>query len=167
MPEPIACVSASLGESLGAARQIAGRLPGLALRPCSLARYLGDPDAPRRIVLCAAGRSRTEDLGFLQSAAARLLWPAPPDDFRDAIGGLRTRPSPPSRPAGRTPPASRAPEALAAALLMEGRIDAARARKALRSPAPRDWIVESVRHVRIGGPGLDGLARAGVRWSAL
>jgi hypothetical protein len=165
--EPIACVAATTGESLGAAEEIAGRLPGFVLRPCSLARYLADPDAPRRIVLCAAGGSRTEDLIFLASAAARLFWPAPPADFRDAIGGLRTRPASPSRPAGRTVRTRRAPEALAAALLMEGRIDAARARKALRSSAPRDWIVESARHVHIGGSGLDGLARAGVRWSAL
>jgi hypothetical protein len=61
---------------------------------------------------------------------------------------------------------------MSAALLLEGPVDRARARAALAaSPGgaerPRDWIVESARHVRLSGPLLGALARAGVRWSAL
>ncbi len=52
------------------------------------------------------------------------------------------------------------------ALLLEGTIDAARARSALHSE-PRDWIVESARHVRLGSRALAALTRAGVVWSAL
>ena len=81
-----------------------------------------------------------------------------------AVAGLRAphrrprrlRPAAPARPSGGLP----------SALLLEGPVDAARARAALRS-APRDWIVESARHVRLGGPSLAALAREGVAWSAL
>ena len=49
MPGPIACIAASLGESRRAAGAMSGRLPASAVHPFSLAGYLDDLEAPRRI----------------------------------------------------------------------------------------------------------------------
>lgn len=164
MPDSIACVAPRLGEARSAAREVAARAPGTLLLPCSLRGYLAAVDAPSRIVLCAAG-PLDEALEFLGTALPRLLWPRVPAGLSEAIGGLRTRPSPSaaagaaSRGLARREPSS--------ALLMEGLIDARRARAALLSPGPRDWVVESARHVRIPARWLGALDRAGIRWSAL
>jgi hypothetical protein len=43
----------------------------------------------------------------------------------------------------------------------------ARARKAAASAAPRNWIVERARSVRIGPAGLRELREFGIRWSVI
>ncbi len=162
--EPVAILAATAAEAAAAAREIAPRLPGVALAPVSLAGYLRSPDAPSRVVFCVTGKPPARARAFLTRAAARLLWPAPPADLFDAVGGLLTAARRPRRlRAAAAPPG---PGALTAALLLEGPVDVRRARAALRS-APRDWIVESARHVRVGSRALAALARAGVAWSVL
>ncbi len=162
--EPVAVLAATAAEAAAAAREIAPRLPGVALASGSLDRYLRSPDAPSRVVLCVTGRPVAAARRFLSRAAARLLWPAPPADIFDAVAGLREPVRRPRRLRGAT--ARARPGALPAALLLEGPVDAARARAALRS-GPREWIVESVRHVRVPPRALSALERAGVGWSAL
>lgn len=165
MPNTIACLAPHLGEARRAAKQIAARAPGAVLVPCSLRSYLADLGAPSRVVLCASGPP-DRGLDFLRAAVRRLLWPCVPAGLREAIGGLRAEAvgtgeeNVPARPAVRR----REPSA---ALLMEGLIDERRARAALLSPGPRDWVVESARHVRISERWLEALEQAGIRWSAL
>lgn len=135
------------------------------MAPFSEASYLAAPAAPRRIVLCPPGVSVAGDLAFLERVAARLLWPAPPARMADAIGGIRGEemPAPPrSRGASAGPRRARGP-----ALLLEGTVDAARARAALRASPTRDWIVESAVRVRLTTLALSLLAREGVRWTTL
>ena len=164
MPHSIACLAPRLGEARRAAERIAERAPGAVLVPCSLRSYLADPGAPSRLVLCASGPP-DRDLEFLRAAARRLLWPRVPAGLREAIGGLRAEEAgsgdgaAPSRDVRRREPS--------AALLMEGLIDQRRARAALLSSGPRDWVVESARHVRIPARWLDTLELAGIRWCAL
>ncbi len=161
---PVAIVAASEAEAAAAARAIERRLPGVVLEPNSLGGYLRAPDAPGRVVLCVTGRSATRARAFLRRAAERLLWPSPPADLLDAVAGLRpVRASRPGRGAGARARGAAGPRM---ALLLEGPVDARRARAALRS-TPREWIVESARHVRVGPRGMAALARAGVAWSAL
>ena len=133
--------------------------------PCSLRTYLADPRAPSRVVLCASGPP-DRDLEFLEAAARRLLWPGVPSGLREAIGGLRAEPDG-AREIGSSSRAEvRRPEP-SAALLMEGLVDERRARAALLSSGPRDWVVESARHVRVPARWLETLELAGIRWSAL
>jgi hypothetical protein len=164
-PGPVAILAATAAEAASAAREVGRRLPGVALAPASLDGYLRSADAPGRVVLCVTGKTAAAARAFLRRATERLLWPAPATDLLDAIAGLRSASAP--RPAPRPGSARRGhfggPRS---ALLLEGPVDARRARAALRS-VPRDWIVESARHVRVGTSELAALARAGVAWSAL
>jgi hypothetical protein len=82
----------------------------------------------------------------------------------EAVAGLREPHRRPKRLREDLP--RRRPGSMPSALLLEGPVDAARARAALRS-APRDWIVESARHVRLGDRALAALSRRGVAWAAL
>jgi hypothetical protein len=171
----IVCISprGSLARADQAA--IAARLPGVALSVRSIDSYCATVPAESRILLCPSGASAARDLDFLRRAAGRLLWPAAPADFRDAIAGLR---APRSRPrAARFGQArSRAREGdTVSALLLEGRVDPARMRAILAAASgdgadrrvPRDWIVESPCHVALSASWARTLARAGVRLSAL
>lgn len=140
-------------------------LPGATPVPLTLARYLRVENPPRRVVLCPAGRSVARDLAFLRAVAARLLWPAPPARVAEAIDGIRAgddAPLPAS--AGRRRPES---GRSGPALLLEGTVDAVRARAALRGSRTRDWIVESAARVRLSERSLARLADEGVRWSVL
>ena len=161
----VAVVAATAAEAKAAADALRGRVSENALMPVTYSAYLSDPAAPARIILCATRGPSSRGLAFLARASARLLWPAPPADIDAAIGGLRDSEHMPRR--GRA--ARRG--AVRAALLLEGPVDPLRARAALAaSPAfegPRDWIVESARHVRLSVSALASLARAGVRWFAL
>ena len=158
----VAVLAATAADAASAGREIAARLPSADVEATTLEGYLATPDAPERIVLCVTDRPGAR--AFLRRAVARLLWPPPHADVFEAVAGLREphrrprrlRTAAPARPSGGLP----------SALLLEGPVDAARARAALRS-APRDWIVESARHVRLGGRALAALAREGVAWSAL
>lgn len=163
MTGEIAVIAVRASLARAAALSIAQRLPEASLAPASLDGYLARPNAPRRVVLCAAPADREHE--FLRRATARLLWPAPPADFLDAIAGLRT--DGPAHPASRRSRRSPAAAGLSAALLLEGPVDATRASAALRSSATRNWIVESVHHVRLTARRLVALERVGVRWSAL
>ncbi len=159
---PLAVVAASAAEAAAAARTIERRLPGAVLAPASLEDYLRATEASGRVVLCVTGRNASRARAFLRRAAERLLWPSPPADLLDAVAGLR--PVAAARPGSAAP--ARGESAPRTALLLEGAVDARRARAALRS-TPREWIVESARHVRVGPRGMAALARAGVAWSAL
>ncbi len=165
MPDSIACLAPRLGEARRAAERIAALAPGTVLVPCSLRSYLADPRAPSRIVLCASGPP-DRSLEFLQTAARRLLWPRVPAGLGEAIGGLRAEPAG-VREVGASSRATFRRSEPSAGLLMEGLIDERRARAALLSAGPRDWIVESARHVRIPARWLETLEQAGIRWSAL
>jgi hypothetical protein len=132
-----------------------------AIESFSLDGYLAAAAAPDRIVLFPRGENLDADLAFLREAKARLLWPAPPREIADAIAGLVT-----DAPPGRGRMSRRRPGPLVTALLLEGAVTRARAHAALASPV-RLWVVESVRLVRLSGAELAGLAREGVRWSAL
>lgn len=163
-PPPLAL----LGPTTGAARRLASRLqarlPAFSLVPISLARFLSDRQAPSRVVLCPEGVSLSEDLVFLESARRRALWPPPGVDLWGAIAGLRgsheeapeSAPIPGPRRSRRT-----------SALLLEGDVTPAGARRALASGAPRLWIVERVQRVRISEAGLEALRLRGIRWSVL
>ncbi len=141
------------------------KLPGATLVPFTLARYLRAENPPRRVVLCPAGRSVARDLAFLRAVAARLLWPAPPARVVEAIDGIRSGDDTPfvasamrrRRESRRSGPA----------LLLEGAVDAARARAALKGSRTREWIVESAGRVRLSKRSLARCADAGVRWSVL
>ncbi len=159
----VAVVASSAAEARAVAPALVSRLRGARLEPFSLAAYLRAPAAPAHVVLCAARGPANPGIAFLRGAAARLLWPSPPEDLRDAVAGLLSLPdTPPRRRADRPRNSGEA----RSALLLEGAVGPERARAAL-SAAPRDWIVESARHVTMSRAGLAALARAGVRWSAL
>jgi hypothetical protein len=166
MKRAVVCIAPTGRLSRQAAEEIAAGLPGVPLVTRSIAGYLAAPQDGQRILLCPAGNSVPSDLAFLHRVAWRLLWPAPTADFQDAIGGLRTRGTP--HAAARSAPEPRRPaRGLVAALLLEGRVDAARARAVLDSSALRDWIVESPRHVQVSERLGRSLENAGVRWTAL
>jgi hypothetical protein len=163
---PVAVVAATAAEARVAASapELRAGTPGYDVFPAALSAYLADPQAPPRVILCATRGPSARGLAFLARASERLLWPAPPADIDAAIGGLR------ERDFGRSPGRPARHERLRTALLLEGRVDPNRARAALAAverAGPRDWIVESARHVRVTGAGLAALARAGIRWSAL
>jgi hypothetical protein len=154
-----------VGATLAAAREVrfaaATRLPRARLQPISLARYASDPAAPLKIVLCPAGKSVADDLEFLRAARRAVLWPPPTAELWSAIAGLRgSHDAPPST----APPGARR---RGSALLLEGNLSLPRARRAVSSGAPRDWIVERVQSVRVGPSGLDELRRLGIRWAVL
>ena len=169
MPLTIACVGPGRRSAIGAADMVAASLPKARVEAYSLAGYLAATRAPHRIVLCPAGLSTAADLRFLGLAVERLLWPAPPRGLRAAIGGIRPHGDRPRREQAQSrSDAQRAvPGRVASAVLLEGRVGASRALSALAASGPRDWIVESARHVRIPARLHRTLARAGIRWSAL
>ena len=161
----MAVIAATTAEASQAAAALGTHAPAFRLVPSSFAAYVASFDAPSRVILCATRGPASRSIAFLHRAAARLLWPAPPADIDSAIGGLReSHASPPAGPAGS--PARRS-RPLRVALLLEGKVDRARTRAALASDGPRDWIVESPRHVDVPERALESLARAGVRWSVL
>ncbi len=157
-----------LGPTPAAARRLVprleGRLSGFTLVPLSLARFLSDRRAPSRVVLCPAGGSLAQDLEFLGAAHRRVLWPPPGVDLWGAIAGLRGSHDEPPRGA-RAPKPGRSRRA--SALLLEGDVTPARARRAAASGAPRLWIVERVQRVRIPDAFLERLRLRGIRWSVL
>ncbi len=160
MPHSLACVAPGRRTALLAAQTVAATLPKTHVEAFSLAGYLAAAHAPDRIVLCPAGLSTVSDLRFLGLAARRLLWPAPPRSLRAAIGGIRPHGERPRR-------AEKSAPGRASALLLEGAVGPSRALSALAASSPRDWIVESARHVRISARLYRTLAQGGVRWSAL
>jgi hypothetical protein len=153
---------ANVSRALRAA--VAARLPGARLESYSLDQYVSNPEAPLRAVLCPFGGSVAEEIEFLRQVRRRALWPIPGADLWGAIAGLRgshdaaprsARPPPPTRAGRRT------------ALLLEGAVTFDRARLAVSSGAPRDWVVEKVQRVRIEPRGLDQIRRLGIRWAVL
>jgi hypothetical protein len=172
MAVTIACVAPGRRSALRAAGRVAASLPKTRVEAFSLAGYLAAPHAPDRIVLCPAGLSTAADLRFLGLAVERLLWPAPPRGLRAAIGGIRAHGDRPRRAQAqpRREPrrdAVKAAPGRVSALLLEGRVGPSRALSALAASGPRDWIVESARHVRIPARLHRMLAQVGIRWSAL
>jgi hypothetical protein len=165
MARAVVCIAPGGRLSRANRDAIAARLPGAELAIRSISGYCATPEVGSRILICPAGSSVSRDLVFLRRAAERLLWPAPPADFRDAIAGLRTEAARPRVARLREAP----PEAgdTVAALLLEGRVGPARMRALLASGGPREWIVESPGHVELPSRWARQLARAGVRWSAL
>jgi hypothetical protein len=142
---------------------VARRLPGARLVPASLGSFARDRRAPLQIVLCPEGGSVDDDLRFLREARRAVLWPPPAAEIWNAIAGLRgSHDSAPARAASVPRRSDRR-----SALLLEGDVTLARARRAASSGAPRDWIVERVQRVRITAEGLDELRRLGIRWATL
>jgi len=102
-------------------------------------------------------------VAFLKEVRTRVLWPPPGVDLWSAIAGLLgSHEAPP--PGAPTPAAGRR---RTSALLLEGDVTPAIARRADAAGAPRHWVVERVQRVRIPRSGLESLARRGVRWSVL
>lgn len=163
----IACVAETVRTASRLAPAVGERAGGAPVEPFSLTGYLAVPDPPRRVVLCPAGSSVLRDVRFLERAARRLLWPAPPARLADAIGGIRAEGSAPDSPPASPRRASRARGGGGPALLLEGVVDAPRARAALRRSATRHWIVETPGRVRLTERELAALAREGVRWAVL
>jgi len=165
MPDRIAVIAATDRAARDAARRLSAA-PGMrsSLEPFTPASYLRAAGAPSRIVLCAPSGAANA-AAFLRRWAERLLWPAPPSELHDAIDGIR--PAIPSPRRVRAAAESRSHGNRAAARLLEGAVDAARAAAALDAGPPLDWIVESARHVRLKRGELAALASRGVRWSVL
>jgi hypothetical protein len=168
--ESVAVVAPRLAQARrAAAGPLAARLPSSRLFPFSLAGYRRDATAPPRVVLWAAGDA-SASRAFLRRARERLLWPATASDFEDAIAGLRGGEPGESAVRRARRPVARARanrKGLPAALLLEGVLDARRARSALASGPPRDWILESVRLLRMSDRDLGNLMRRRIRLYAL
>lgn len=161
---PVALLGPTLAVPRSFLPRLERRLPAFSLVPLSLARFLSDRAAPSRVVLCPAGDSLTGDLAFLESIRRRALWPPPGVDLWGAIAGLRgSHEAPPS--GARTPGPGRSRRT--SALLLEGDVTPASARRAAASGAPRHWIVERVQRVRIAEAALEQLRLRGIRWSVL
>ena len=161
---PVAVLAETAREAKAVASALRVRLSGAEFFPAALSEYLATAGAPARVILCATRRPAAGGLAFLARASARLLWPAPPGDIDAAIGGLRDSEPAPGR--GRAPRSARP----RAALLLEGAVDHTRTRAALAAVAetgPRDWVVESVRHVAMPDRRLAALVRAGIRLCTL
>jgi len=166
--ESVAVVASRLAQARRAASgPLAKRLPMERLLPFSLAGYGRDKAAPPRVVLWAAGDAETSR-AFLRRVRERLLWPPAASDFEEAIAGLRGG-EPGEIDATRGSESIRRPRAkgLPAALLLEGVLDARRARSALASNPPRDWILESARLLRLSDRDLAALVRRRIRLFAL
>lgn len=156
----VAVVSPSLEVARDAASRLAPLFRNARLVPLSMARFLRRDPLP--VIFAPPGEDPAEDRMFLTAARERLLWKAPPRDLYEAISGVVTTLAPRRSPTGRTAPGGQ----FRTALLLEGRIDGARAALALASPA-RDWIVEHPGMVRISARGMASLKARGVRWLAL
>lgn len=157
---PVSVVAPTLARARAAISQLSDAWDG-ALEPATLARFLGR----RRsldFLLCPEGRDLALDLSFLREAHSRILWRAPDEDLSAAIAGLRGEEvGPLSRRARREREGG-----FRRALLLEGVVDARRARRALVSDL-RQWIVESPFAVRLDGRERQRLEKAGVSWFAL
>jgi hypothetical protein len=159
----VALVAPSKARGRSAAAAVRARLSGQRGEPVSLSDLFVRGPAFDGIVLCPGGADVERDLGFLQRARDRVLWPAPDPDLHGAIAGLLGH--------GHDLPDSSAPVARGRAhrkiaFLFEGLVTPARVRAALRSDA-RHWIVESALRVRLSERQLTRLRGEGVRWSAL
>jgi hypothetical protein len=165
MGSTIACIAPAVRRAKALSKAVAAFAAGERLDAFSMAGYLAAKSPPSRIVLCPSGRSVARDLEFLSLAARRLLWPAPPVRFQQAIGGLRNTDGPASL--GQRREEAAVSGGLSAVLLLEGNVGLVRARAALSAGGPRDWVVESPGRVRLSPRQLDRLAGSGIRWSAL
>ena len=151
------------GENTRTTRVAITRLTHTRCVRMSLARYSRDRAAPLSIVLCPTGAHVQEDVAFLENVRRKVAWPPPSAELWSAIAGLRGSHDPP--PAGALPGRGRSRRG--AALLLEGDVTLERARRAVASGAPRDWIVERVQRVRGTAEERKQLDRLGVRWSVL
>ena len=161
---PVALLGPTPDASRGFVPRLERRLSAFTLVPLSPARFLSDRRAPSRVVLCPRGASLPADLAFLESMRRRVLWPPPGVDLWGAIAGLRGSHEEPPRDAP-TPGPGRSRRI--SALLLEGDVTPASARRAMALGAPRHWIVERVQRVRIPEAGLERLRFRGIRWSVL
>jgi hypothetical protein len=166
MPESVAVIARTKRLARSAAPCVRAKLGKTELRLCSLRGFLASSNVPRRVVLCAGRESLADGIAFLRRARERLLWPAPAAELEEAVGGIRSQPSPGSQPAKPRRRAARAGR-VAAALLLEGSVGPERVGAALAAAGPRHWIVEAAGRVRLPDRTLEELARAGIRWSAL
>lgn len=157
---PVCVVAPTLTRARAAISEISPSWDG-ALEPATLTSFL----ARRRSIdffLCPEGRDLSRDLSYLREARGRILWRAPDEDLHAAIAGLRGEEvSPLSR---RAP--QKGEEGRRRALLLEGVVDARRARAALSSDL-RQWIVESPFAVQLSARDRQRLEKAGVSWFAL
>lgn len=161
--ERVALVAPSKARARSAAAAARVRLSGKRVEPVSFSDLFVRGRAFDGFVLCPGGADVEHDLGFLQRARDRVLWPAPDPDLHGAIAGLLGH--------GHDLPDSSAPVARGRArrkiaFLFEGLVTPARVRAALQSDA-RHWIVESALRVRLSDRQLTRLRGEGVRWSAL
>lgn len=156
----VAVVAPTRGAARAAAAELAPRLPRARLVPFSVASYLREPSLLPAI-LATSGRDPAAARRFLEAMRGRILWPSPPGDLYAAIAGFLTR-LPPRRPERRSPDG----DAGVPALLLEGKVGAARAMGALALPA-RHWIVEHAGRVDLPAAELAALRRSGVEWFAL
>jgi hypothetical protein len=174
-------------EAARAAQALAEQQRGLRLRPYSFGGFLRSRTPPSAVVLYPGERSLGQSVEFLRRVRRRLLWPLPSRDVLAAVSGLISRDdlaggfggaeSPPlrARPPVRrllaraSAKAGRGGEGgkLASALLLEGEVTADRAREVLASRFPREWIVESARHVRLSESEVEEIRKRGVRWRTL
>jgi hypothetical protein len=157
---PVSVVAPTLARARAAISVLSRSWDG-ALEPATLRRFL----ACRRstdFLLCPEGRGLSRDLTYLREARARMLWRAPDEDLHAAIAGLRGEEvGPLSRYARQEGEGGRR-----RALLLEGVVDAQRARAALASDL-RQWIVESPFAVHLSARERRRLEKAGVSWFAL
>lgn len=159
--EGIAVIAPSVRHARIAAARLAWSLPRRSLRPFSIEGFLASGRAPGQIILCPPGQAVAAHRDFLREVRKRLLWTAPDRLLYAAIAGLLTHL--PLRPSRQDARGSRR---RTTALLLEGPVTPARARRALDGDA-RHWIVENVRRVRLNPKELAELARRGVHWSVL
>jgi hypothetical protein len=157
----VAVVAPSQAAARSAAQSLARRLPLARLHPLSERAFLAsDPLLP--VILAPGTSDAAAAARFFRRARERFLWSAPASDLYAAIEGVITR----------LPPRSRKPSSdteagdLSTALLLEGDVNAGRARAALASSVRR-WIVEHPGRVRLSGRELGRLRALGVTWSAL
>jgi hypothetical protein len=157
---PVGVIAPTLTRARAAISEISPSWDG-ALEPATLTSFL----ARRRSIdflLCPEGRDLSRDLSYLREACRRMLWRAPDEDLHAAIAGLRGEEIDPlSRRARQKEEGGRR-----RALLLEGLVDAPRARAALSSDL-RQWIVESPFAVQLSARELQRLEKAGVSWFAL
>jgi len=131
------------------------------LEPQTLSGFLARPRSTP-VLICPEGQDLARDVAFLREAVARILWRAPEEGLRAAIGGLRGEELEPLPQTARR----RIGEPRSLALLLEGRVSGPRARRALDSDV-RLWIVESSSSLRLNPRDRERLAKAGVTWLAL
>jgi len=157
----VAVVGPSQTAARSAARSLARRLPRARLHPLSERAFLAsDPLLP--VILASGTSDAAAAARFFRRASERFLLSAPASDIYAAIEGVITRLPPRSRRPSRDAEAGD----LSTALLLEGDVDAERARAALASPIRR-WIVEHPGRVRLSARDLGRLRAVGVTWSAL